>query len=563
MRRTAEWTPFAVLALLIALSALGPAAREVRASLWRSYASYRSPFLDAWPAGAARPPRAQRVVVVIVHGLRLDESRRMPTLNALRQRGADVTIELKPPAYDLPATLTWLSGAWPEVHGVTTNQSPLLSPPDTFPRAAQAAGWQVTFIGSEQRHDWLGGAQRAAFVDDLEPSQRDQQAIALALEALRAPSGQPQLLIVSLTLVAQTARRDPDSYSSAAAATDFRVQQLMEQINLQAETLAVLAERGIARDGRDGGGEAEVVRVPLVMAGAGVLPGSVAVAPATAIAPTLAALIGAPFPIHAQSGFIADVVDVEPAAFFASAQQLTTFYDQWSAAIGQPRFAAGLLRRYGDRLAAGERLAYAIWQAELGRAAAEAAHARLRAERATRLPLVLGLGLLLLLVAGLLLNDWISGPLIGTLGYLLAWLVVFFVIRREPLSLSLFPDGDPEGVFAAWERLSALLMGLAGAVVAVGTGRRSDALEAVAAVLRALGLMAVAQASIVLAFYWQWGDAFTWTLPDSTWLVAALLALTQLSAFLIQVSPALPALPLPMLIAAVGALIYSVVRRSP
>jgi hypothetical protein len=257
------------------------------------------------------------------------------------------------------------------------------------------------------------------------------------------------------------------------------------------------------------------------------------------------------------------VVDVEPAAFFASAQQLTTFYDQWSAAIGQPRFAAGLLRRYGDRLAAGERLAYAIWQAELGRAAAEAAHARLRAERATRLPLVLGLGLLLLLVASLLLNDWISGPLIGTLGYLLAWLVVFFVIRREPLSLSLFPDGDPEGVFAAWERLSALLMGLAGAVVAVGTGRRSDALEAVAAVLRALGLMAVAQASIVLAFYWQWGDAFTWMLPDSTWLVAALLALTQLSAFLIQVSPALPALPLPMLIAAVGALIYSVVRRSP
>jgi len=118
-------------------------------------------------------------------------------------------------------------------------------------------------------------------------------------------------------------------------------------------------------------------------------------------------------------------------------------------------------------------------------------------------------------------------------------------------------------VFAAWERLSALLMGLAGAVVAVGTGRRSDALEAVAAVLRALGLMAVAQASIVLAFYWQWGDAFTWTLPNSTWLVAALLALTQLSAFLIQVSLALPALPLPMLIAAISALIYSVVRRSP
>jgi hypothetical protein len=563
MRRAVEGAPLLALALLVALSALGSAARQARTLLWERYAAYTSPFLETWPAGAARPPRTQRIVIVVVHGLRLAESRRMPTLNALRQRGADVTIELTPPAYDLPATLTWLSGARPEVHGATTNQSPLLTRPDTVLRAAQAAGWLVTFVGSEQRHDWLGGAQRAMFTDDLNPAQRDQQAIALATEALGAPLlGQPQLIVLSLDLVAQVARQDPDSYSAAVAATDFRIQGLLAQMNLEAETLVVLSERGIASGGYDGGGEAEVVRVPLVMAGAGVLPGSVAVAPAVAIAPTLAVLTGAPFPIHAQSGFIHNVLAAEPAAFIASAQQLTTFYDQWSATIGQPRFAADLLRRYSERLAAGDPLAYVIWQAELSRAAEKTAGAQLTAERITRLPLVLGLGLLLIVLAGSLLNNWISGPLAGALGYAVAWVVTFFVIYRAPLSLSLFPEGNPEQAFTTWEHLSAVLLGVASALVAAGTGKRSDVLEAVAVVLSALGVIAIALAAIALAFYWQWGDVFLWTLPDATWFVVALLVLTQLSAFMVQISPTLPALPLPLLVAAASALIYAGVRRS-
>jgi len=562
MRRAAEGAPLAAVALLIALSALGPAAKQARALIWERYVNYTSPFLGTWPSGVARPPRAQRIVIVVVHGLRLAESQGMPMLNALRQRGADITIELRPPAYDLPATLTWLSGAQPEVHGATSNQSLLLTRPQTIVQAAQSAGWVVTFVGSEQRHDWLGGAQRAVFVDDLAPAQRDEQAVALALEVLGTPSAQPQIIIVSLDLITQIARQNPESYSAAVAATDFRIQQVLAQVNLEAETLVVLSERGIARSGYDGGGEAEVVRVPLVMAGAGVVAGSVAVAPATAIAPTLAALAGAPFPIHAQSGFIFEALDVDPPAFIASAQQLTAFYDQWSAIVGQPRFAADLLRRYGDRLAAGDRMAYAVWQATLGRAAAEAADARLRAERATRLPLVIGLGLLLLILTGLFLNDWVAGPLVGLLGYAVAWLIVFFAIRREPLSLSLFPEGVPDPAFATWERLSAALMGGSAVVVVVlGAGRRSGLLEAIIGTLSALGLMAIAQAAVVLAFYWQWGDSFTWALPDSSWLVAALLALTQLGAFLVQALPASPALPLPLLVALLCVLIYPVVRR--
>jgi hypothetical protein len=562
MRRIAESAPFLAIALLIALSALAPIAERARAQLWQGYAGYASPFLNEWPTGTARPPLSQRVVVVLVHGLRLVESRQMPTLNAWRQRGADVTIEAKPPTYRLPATFTWLSGAWPETHGVTTNDAPPPSRPDTLLRAIQSSGWAVAFIGSDRLYDELGiAAQRVELVDDLEPAQRDQQAVELVRELLRDPAGQAQFVLVEISLLEEVARSDPDSYSAAVAATDFRLQAIGEALNLGADTLVVLSDRGLTRDGRDGGGEAEVARTPLVMAGAGILAGTQAVAPATSIAPTLAALAGAPIPIHAQGGPIFAVLAPESSLPLASARQLTAFYEQWISTLGQPRFAAELLRRYEDRMAAGDEVAYATWLAELNRSVAAAAGARLTAERAARLPFTLGVCLLLLIIAGLLLNARVAAPLIGALAYLGAWLVLFFAVRQSMLSLSLFPDSDPMPTFAEWERLSAMLMLAVCAIVALTTARQESVFDAVATVLSALGLVVVVQLIAFMVFYWQWGDAFTWTLPDSPMLVAALLALTQVAALTVPVAPALPDLPVALLAAIAGALIYAAVRR--
>jgi len=562
MRRIVESAFFLAVALVVALAALAPLAEQARAYLWQAYAGYVSPFLDDLPTGAARPSPSQRVVVVLVRGLRLAESRRMPTLNALRQRGADVTIEARPPTYRLPATVTWLSGAWPETHGVTTNSALLLSRPDTLLRAIQANGWAAAFVGSDRLHDELGiAARRLELVDDLEPAQRDQQAAELARAVLRDPASQARFVLVEVSLLEEVARSDPDSYSAAVAATDFRLQDIGQAMNLGAETLVVLSDRGLTRDGRDGGGEAEVARAPLVMAGAGIPANVQAVAPATSIAPTLAVLAGAPIPVHAQGGPIFAALAAEPASLLASARQLTTFYEQWSVTLGQPRFAAELLRRYEDRLAAGDAAAYGVWLAELNRSVATAVGARLTAERTARLPFVAGLCLLLLIVAGLLLNARVAAPLIGALAYLGAWLLLFFAVRQGNLSLSLFVDGDPGPAFEEWERLSAMLMMAVCAIVALTTGRQGSALNAVATVLSVLGLVVVAQLIVFAGFYWQWGDAFAWTLPDSSMLVAALLALTQIAALTVSVAPALPDLPVALLVAVAAALIYAAVRR--
>ncbi len=98
--------------LIIALTLLAGFAEQVRDGLWQGYQNYITPYAGPLPAGAIRPPLAPRVVVMLVHGLRLDASNQMPSLNALRQRGADVIIEVPPPTYRLPATYGWLSGGY-------------------------------------------------------------------------------------------------------------------------------------------------------------------------------------------------------------------------------------------------------------------------------------------------------------------------------------------------------------------------------------------------------------------------------------------------------------------
>ncbi|BCX05807.1 MAG: hypothetical protein KatS3mg053_3745 [Candidatus Roseilinea sp.] len=562
MRRIVESALVITVALLVALTLVATFAEQARAQLWQRYANYASPFLDGLPSGARRQPLSQRVVVVLVRGLRLAESRQMPALNALRARGADVIIESKPPTYRLAATFTWLSGAWPETHGATTNSARLLVRPDTILQAIQASGKATAFVGSDQLSDLLGATvQRAELVDDLEPSRRDQQAVELALSVFNDPTRPAQFVLVELGLLEEVAQDDPDSYRTAIAATDFRLAAIESALNLNTDTLVVLADRGLTNDGRDGGGEAEVTRTPLILAGAGIVPDTQAIAPATAIAPTLAALTGAPIPVHAQGGPIFAALVSAPALPMASAQQLTAFYEQWSAAMQQPRFAAELLRRHEDRLATGDTASYAAWLAELNQSVARATTERLNSERAARLPFVFGVVLLLLVIAGVLLNVHLIRPLAGAVAYVVAWWALFFIVRGGSLSLSLFPDGDPAMIFDEWGRISGALMGLIGVVIAFTTGTCEDVFEAIAATLSALGLIAIAQLTAYMWFYWQWGDTFTWTLPESSAFTAALLALTQLAGLSVQVTPDLPELPLAPLVAVAAAVIYAFVRR--
>jgi hypothetical protein len=370
-----------------------------------------------------------------------------------------------------------------------------------------------------------------------------------------------EVVLVELSLLEHIARTEPASYSAAAAATDVRVQSLVEALDPTTDAIAVISDRGLDARGRDGGGDPATARVPFILAGAGVEPGSQAIAPATSIAPTLAALTGAPIPAHAQGSPVLGALRPGAALTMASAQQLTSFYELWSEVAHMPRFAADLLRQHRAGLASGDLAAYARWSAELNAAVNAATLSRLSGERAARLPFAIGVALLLLALTVLILVDrpWLA--LIGAGAYLVAWFILFTFVRGENPSLSLFAGVGPAPVLREFERESAILLIAISLFVALATGGHDDAFQAITTVLATLGVIALVRSAQFMWFYWQWGDTFTWTLPESSALVGAMLALTQIAALTVPVATVLPDVPLALPVAVGSAVIYGLVRR--
>src|SRR5436309_2873241 len=76
-------------------------------------------------AAAPAPPRPRagpsRLVWVLVDGLRLDASRRMPVLNRLRADGLDVVARAEFPSFSGPQFIAQASGIEPAASGVLSN----------------------------------------------------------------------------------------------------------------------------------------------------------------------------------------------------------------------------------------------------------------------------------------------------------------------------------------------------------------------------------------------------------------------------------------------------------
>ena len=576
------------LILIVALTILGSLAETVRNGLWVSYREYISPYLADLPAGVQRQPVAQRVVVVLVRGLRLDDSRQMPTLNDLRGRGSDLVVQHEPPTYRLPAWETLFSGARAEAHGVTTNFSPRTDGASSIFRQLQFTGQGSAIVGSQELGDVFGGdAQRFEVVDATDVSQRDDDAIRLAQEVLHDTANPMRLVCVELTALEDTSLNNPSNSQAAISVTDTRIKTLLDTVDLSSSVFVVLSDRGLTARGADGGDEAEVAQTPLVMTGVGVAVKSQALIKATDVAPTLAALLGMPMPIHAQgeiavsalslpdvavtpvltstdtfsdTTIITDTLAPLPGALWASAAQLTTFYENWSEALKQPRFAAELLRSQQQAIQNGDVDAYQKFLIDLNARADAAIKTQLSADQTQRLPVVIGSALFLLALVGAMLSFRRWQALIGALAYVGLWYALFIFVRNDRFSLSMFAGSDPTQFLAALQRDSAVLMLVVCVLAALTTGDHEDGLEAITTVLTQLLLIVCIQMAVVVWFYFQWGYLFIWTLPDSTALMMALAALTQVSALSIRIVPELPNLPVPLVIAFLTLAIYTLLH---
>lgn len=322
------------------------------ASMWSWVLNFDPGFAFSHQPAPSGSALSSSVTVLLVDGLRVDASRRMPALNALRALGADIEAQVGTPSFSRPGRATLVVGAPPSVHGVTTNRQQRALVLDHLIRRVGASGGTCRIAGSKIWSGLFGddiahcGVYRSleskegpgAFIRQV-PAMRAAQREGLAFVLLQ-PATLRILDLTSTDFAAHEYGGASPEYEAEVARADRVVADLMARLDLAKETLVVTADHGHRDLGGHGGQEPEVLAIPVVMAGAGIRPGSSLAASQTDIAPTLAALLGLPLPTASSGHPLAAVLQAgeETRAVLAEASiaQARAFEDGVSRRLGVP-----------------------------------------------------------------------------------------------------------------------------------------------------------------------------------------------------------------------------------
>jgi len=319
-----QW--LATIVCLALVMALGIGARLMAGSMWRSFTEYQSPYLlhGGAPAG---PRLADRVLLVTIDGLRLDTSRGLSFLNQLRARGADGAARVGLPSLSSPGRAALATGAWAEVHAVTSNFAKRRIEQDSIFSLARGAGLRPLAAGS-----WFWQHGFAPWLDAFLPSSDEpnkpdpaqvrefQQAeCAGVLGFLRdagvaGPDGRFDLLAIDL-VAGDLASHDFGARSPLAqeiyAREDECLSRFVPLAAFGSTVVIVQADHGQVDRGGHGGDEPEVLHVPLVMAGGPVRSGVSLQAEQVDVAPTICVLLGLPLPATSQGRILLEALRVD------------------------------------------------------------------------------------------------------------------------------------------------------------------------------------------------------------------------------------------------------------
>ncbi|MCS7178988.1 MAG: alkaline phosphatase family protein [Anaerolineae bacterium] len=516
-----------VLVLLI-LAAIGYQARKVAVIGWESVVGYQTPYLTRLPRGSAAEPLARRVVLVLVDGLRLDVSRNLARLNELQRQGAALSVRVGQPSLSYPSWTVIASGAWQEVSGVTTNWHKEEVQVDTVFRAARDAGMPVVVVGGG---GWekLYGSHLTEYVkvpwpeDESAPpeawARMDEESFHLAIRVLEEhPEG---LILVYFGGTDKLAHQYGvgSQYREEVQRVDASIGRLAEQLDPENDVLIVTADHGHVDRGGHGGWEPSVLRVPLVMVGKAIRPGVYTERLQVDIAPTIAALLGLPIPVHAQGRPLVEMLDapadVKGRIGVNAGLQLVGFYDAYAHALGVRPFAGEVLTRYRERLAQGEEGALSGMWAEITARAQAARAKRFWRERLLRLPLALGIALLPVLYLLLFRRRLrqILFPLSFALIYFVFYNALFFG-QGYTWSLSAFNSENQIKAFFN-ERLldAALSFIVAGLLLSLASWKQPllQTLERMVTFAFFVGYLLLLQVDL---FYWLYDIRYPWALPD-------------------------------------------------
>ena len=325
--------------ITISLAVLAVAAAVMlgrRALGWNNELAVTSPLARVAPVlDDPRTPRlARRVVLVVIDGLRADEAD-LPWLDELADRGSRTIARAPYPTVSRPNYVTILTGVPPRDSGVRANRVDAPVVVDTLMdrvRAAGLAGAAASAVGRLAAR-WrrataarAGGAGRSSggrfappppltwpFDDARRVDSLDSLGPILA-ELVASDAALVPVLVLDVDRAGHRSGVGA-AYRAAAAAVDAMLRTALARVDLTHDAVIVTADHGHVAPGGHGGIEREVTHVPLVLAGAGVVPGATAVdAQLVDVAPTAAALLGVAAPGHAEGRTLVELLALAPAA---------------------------------------------------------------------------------------------------------------------------------------------------------------------------------------------------------------------------------------------------------
>lgn len=251
----------------------------------------------------------ERVLVLVLSGLRDDTSWRFASLQYIAERGLAVPVDAAVPTHGPANWLAMFSGASPAALGLILPAAadpdahaalPVAATADTVLRRAVAAGITVEVVGS--------GPFRRLVAPPGAITRPLPEGIDAALTGIAEHwyTDEPGLLVAQIDVLdtaGHGAAPNSRDYLQRAGELDAALIRFLRGFNLNEATLIIVGDHGQLADGRHGGSEPDAVRTAWIMSGPGIdrdwRPEPDTAMPQTALASVVSGLLGLPLPERA------------------------------------------------------------------------------------------------------------------------------------------------------------------------------------------------------------------------------------------------------------------------
>jgi hypothetical protein len=515
-----------IVSILVFLGVSG-AAYLWATSLMDSVYEYRSPLQNnpPTPRQPLGEPLVQRVVFVLIDGLRLDTSLQsdvMPNLADLRQQGAWATMHSRPPSYSQAGYTTLLTGAWPDINdGPPINldyEDIFTFTQDDLVSAIHRAGLRTAISA----YNWFEklvpqDAVSAAYYTSGEDHQADLQVVDAALPWIA--NGEYHFILIHLDQIDYAGHYEGGPidlhWEQAAYRADELLRQIVSGLDLSQDTVLVTSDHGHIDRGGHGGHDPITLIEPFLLVGAGIVPGFYDDVNMVDVAPTLSALLGANLPASSQGRVLTEMLTLQPEQINQIREAETV---QQSALLGAYLKAIGQNTSFeadGDSVAAHQ-------------SAMESARSdRLNRERLPRALLAIVLVLILVAILYFKRDRDLIWMIICAVLFLALFNLRYLVLGKWVYSLSSVPSADELILFTSTSSLIAILVSWLVISLRLGSFRRSP----LQASLVTTNLLFVTIFLLLLPVLWSFtlnGVTITWTLPDFSSMFIAFISLMQI-----------------------------------